>query len=100
MNRAIVIKTSGDPDIAGAIADGINAVQLRAVQSEYNKLLARDGVRSEGDRIRWERQRKRLARKYRVEPVGPVKGAILGVWALLWTGIYSAWDRLDTWNRG
>ena len=89
----------GDPAWGAAIADGVNAVQLRAVQAELNKLQAREGVRTEGDKKRWERTRRRLARKYSVKPVGRARGAVLGAWALLWTGIFGAFAYLQSWNR-
>ena len=89
----------GDPSWGAAIADGVNAVQLRAVQAELNKLQAREGVRTEADKKRWERTRRRLARKYTVKPVGRARGAVLGAWALLWTGIFGAFAYLRAWNR-
>lgn len=89
----------GDPSWGAAIADGVNAVQLRAVQAELNKLQAVEGVRAEADKKRWERTRRRLARKYSVKPVGRARGAILGAWALLWTGIFGAFAYLRAWNR-
>ena len=63
MNRALVIRTAGDAEIAAAISEGINAVELRNVRAEYAKLQARDGVRCEGDERRWQRTKRRLARK-------------------------------------
>lgn len=89
----------GDPSWGAAIADGVNAVQLRAVQAELNKLQAVEGVRAEADKKRWERTRRKLARKYSVKPVGRARGAILGVWALLWTAIFGAIAYLQSWNR-
>lgn len=89
----------GDPSWGAAIADGVNAVQLRAVQAELNKLQAVEGVRAEADKKRWERTRRRLARKYSVKPVGRARGAILGLWGLLWTGIFGAFAYLQEWNR-
>ena len=79
MTRAMVIRTAGDAQIAGAVADGMNAVELQRVRAQYMALMARDGVRRYGDDVRWERTRRRLARKYKVEPVGRVRGALLGV---------------------
>ena len=49
MNRAVVIKTVGDPQIAGAILDGMTQKviplddgELAAVKAEYAKLQAKD----------------------------------------------------------
>lgn len=89
----------GDPSWGAAIADGVNAVQLRAVQAELNKLQAVEGVRAEADKKRWERTRRKLARKYSTKPVGRARGAILGVWGLLWTVIFGWYAKLSAWNR-
>ena len=93
------INIKGDPRMAAAIAEGANAVALRDLQERYDKLQARYGVRLYGDDKRWERTRRRLARKYRIEPVGRVKGAILGVWGLCILGVDAAYKRLAAWNR-
>lgn len=89
----------GDPSWGAAIADGVNAVQLRAVQAELNKLQAVEGVRAEADKKRWERTQRELARKYSTKPVGRARGAILGVWGLLWTVIFGWYAKLSAWNR-
>lgn len=89
----------GDPSWGAAIADGVNAVQLRAVQAELNKLQAVEGVRAEADKKRWERTQRKLARKYSTKPVGRARGTILGLWALLWTAIFGWYAKLSAWNR-
>lgn len=94
----ITIKTA-DPQMAEAIAEGAATVELRTVKEELGKLQAREGVRAEAANTRWKRTQRRLARKYSTEPVGRVRGAFLGVWALLWYGIYAAYDYLSAWNR-
>jgi len=94
----IEIKTC-DPRFAMGIAEGVNAVELRVVKAEYAKLQAKDGVRREGDDRRWERTRRRLARKYSTKPVGRARGAILGGWALFWTVIYNVYEHFSEINR-
>ena len=84
MSRTVEIKTA-DPRMAAAIAEGASVVELRALKAENEKLHAKDGVRAIADEKRWQRTSKRLARKYSVKPVGRARGAILGVWALVWT---------------
>ena len=79
MTRAMVIRTAGDAQIATALAEGMNAVELQRVRRECAKLQAQVGVRRYCDDMRWERTRRRLARKYKVEPVGRIRGALLGV---------------------
>ena len=92
---SVTIKTA-DPGMALAISEGANAVQLRQARTEITRLQAIDGVRRNGDDRRWERTRRRLARKYRVAPVGPVRGAILGVWAMAWYGLVCMSERLSS----
>lgn len=94
----VEIKTA-DPRMAAAIADGASVVELRAVKAENEKLHAKEGVRAIADEKRWQRARKRLARKYYTPPMNPVKGSILAVWAMLWLGIFNAFDYLRDWNR-
>ena len=94
----ITIKTNV-PGMALGLTEGANAVELRTVKSEFAKLQARDAVRTQADNRRWERTRRRLARKYATRPVGRLHGAALGVWALLWLGV-AEWVRyFQAWNR-
>lgn len=90
----ITIKTNS-PQIAGAIAEGAATVELRTMREELGKLQAREGVRAEAANRRWERTKRRLARKYATRPVGRLEGAVLGVWGLLWYGINKAYDRVN-----
>lgn len=103
MTRAVVIKTYGDQQIAGAIVEGMAQgarPNEREVEAENRQLRARDGVRREADAKRWKNTQRRLARKYTVMPVGRARGAILGAWACLWLGIVGWYEYLSTWNRG
>ena len=95
---SIEIKTS-DPRMAAGIAEGAATVALRTVEAENRQLKAVDGVRREADARRWERTRRRLARKYTVKPVGRARGAILGVWGLLWLDIAEWVEYFRKWNR-
>lgn len=97
MTRAVVIY--GDKRIGGAIREGITSAELETVRAENRRLQAVNGVRCEGDAKRWERTRKKLARKYAVRPVGRVEGALLGMWAYVWLMIVGAYDYLSAWNR-
>ena len=94
MTRALVIRTAGDEQIAGAIVAGMTEAteyrELRAELARLKEIEARDAVRRYGDEKRWERTRRRLARKYYVKPAGPVYGAILGLWAGLWMVVIEA----------
>ena len=95
----ITIKTA-DTQIAEAIAEGAAAVELRAVKAEYARLQAKDAVRSEADKRRWARTRRRLARKYSTRPVGRARGAILGLWGLFWLEVAEWRQFFADWNRG
>lgn len=95
----ITIKTA-DPHLAGAIAEGANAVELREMREELGKLIAREGVRTEAANKRWRSVQRRLARKYSTKPIGRLHGAILGLWGLLWLGVHEWAEFLRAWNRG
>jgi len=106
MNRAVVIKTVGDPEIAGAIVDGItpkviplNTDELKAVRAEYARLQARNAIRSYGDSLRWQDVKQALAVKYAIPHHGRLYNAILIAWAGLWLFIYGWFDYFSEWNR-
>ena len=94
----ITIKTNST-GMALGLTEGAATVELRTVKAEYARLQAVDAVRREGDDRRWERTRRRLARKYSTKPVGRARGAILGVWALLWLEIAEWRQYFENWNR-
>lgn len=93
------VTIKGDPTMGAAIAEGAATVELRTVKAEYAKLQAKDAVRSEADKKRWERTKRRLARKYSTKPVGRVRGAILGVWGLLWLEVAEWRKFFEDWNK-
>lgn len=106
MTQALVIKTYGDPQICGAIVEGmtrrvipLDQMELTAVKLEVARLRAKNDIRAYGDSKRFERARRELARKYRTRPTNPVKEAILAVWSMFWLGIFNAYDYLSAWNR-
>lgn len=106
MTKALIIKQYGDPQIAGAIVEGmtrrvipLDSDELAAVKLEVVRLRAIQGLRAYGDSRRFERSRRELAEKYSVRPVSRAGGAVLAVWGLLWLGIYTAYDHLSAWNR-
>lgn len=93
------ITIKGDTRMGAAIAEGANAVALRAAEAENEHLKAREGVRALADEKRWNKTRKRLARKYGTQPIGRTRGAILLVWALSWMVIFECFRRLQAINR-
>lgn len=94
----IEIRTN-NPQMALAISEGANAVELKAVRAECARLQAVNGVRAVGDQKRWYKTRKILARKYTVKPVGRARGAILGVYGLFLLGVHGWYEYFRDWNR-
>ena len=83
------ITIKGDPRMGAAIAEGAAVVELREVREELGRVKAREGVRAEAENRRWERTKRRLARKYSTEPMGRLYGAILVGWACVWLALVS-----------
>ena len=113
MTRAVVIRTYGDQQIAGAIVEGMTRrvipldgeelamvkAELAAVKAAKARQDARDGVRDAGDEKRWAEIKGGMAQKYRVRTPGPVRGALLVGWAMLWASVYGMAEALMRWNR-
>lgn len=106
MARALIIKQYGDPQICGAIVDGmtkrvyqLNEDELATVKAELAKLRRKDAIRAWGDEIRFQAARAALAIKYSTDAPGRLYEAILGAWGLLWLGIFTAYAKLAAWNR-
>ena len=104
MTRALVIRTAGDPEIAGAIVEGmtrrvipLDDGQLKAVKAELVRYKSRAELRAYGDEKRFRRTRRELAMKYSTRPVGRLRGAFLGVYGLLILCASEAHARM---NRG
>lgn len=117
MSRALVVVTHGDREwsepMAGAIVEGmtrrvipLDSGELEAVKAELEAIKAakarqdaRDGVRDAADDKRWQAIREDMARRYRVRAPGPVRGALLVAWAMLWGAVYGAAEALMEMNR-
>lgn len=84
----IIIKAD-DPNVALAISEGANAVELRTVKAECARLNALNGVRSYGDSVRYETACKALAVKYSTPAHGRLYEAVLTAWACIWYGLYT-----------
>lgn len=87
--RALVIRTAGDPEIAGAIVDGmtrqvipLNSAELDAMREELKKLRAREGTRQYRQRKDWSETSLELQRKYGVKPHSDIYKGVLIVWTL------------------
>lgn len=113
MTRAVVIKTVGDPKMAGAIADAMSQrviplddeelakvkAELARIKAEKRMQDARMGVRKKGEDERWHVTQRQLATYYRDKPHGAMYWLALKGWALMWCGIYAAYEYLSAWNR-
>lgn len=103
MTKALVI---GDPEMAGAIIDGItkNVIELdkgelAVVKSELARLRVKTELRAYGDQKRLRMAREEMARKYSIKPVGRTTGAFLGLYGLLCISVATAYGKLAKWNR-
>ena len=99
MKRAVAIRVFGNPSVGCAIGAALTTKELELVKAENKRLDALNGVRAYGDEIRWQETREELAAKYTIRPANRVTGAILGLWALLWTVIFGWYAKLSAWNR-
>lgn len=106
MTKAVVIKTIGDNEIAGAIVEGMtrrvipmNTEELAVIKAELARYKARNGLRAYGDEKRLRTAKSEMARKYSSKPTKPIVGAILGVYGLFCLGVAEAYARLAEWNR-
>lgn len=104
MTRAIVIKTFGDPAITGPVSEGMartiipaNIVELNELRAERDRLMAQKTLRNFGDDRRWQRTKRRLARKYGVKSHGKVYTMALGIYGLMCYVIGTASKRLSDW---
>lgn len=105
--RAVVIKTVGNVEMAAPIAEALgksviplNTREMEAVMAENRRLNAINGVRAEGDDKRWERTRRRLARKYAIKTHGRAYTLALLAWAMIWMEIVEWYRYYAAWNRG
>lgn len=106
MSRALVIKTYGDQQIAGAIMDGmtravtpLNEQEYARLRAELARLRARDDIRAYGDSVRWENVAGALEAKYYTRPAKPLTGAILGFYGLVCMIVHEAYVYFSEWNR-
>lgn len=117
MSRALVIVTHGDQSMAqpmaGALVENMTRkvipldgeelaavkAELAAVKAEKARQDAREGVRDAAEEKRWAEIQTKMEVAYAVRQPGPVRGALLLGWALLWEAIGAAYDRLSAWNR-
>lgn len=118
MSRALVVVTHGDQSMAqpmaGALVENmtrqvipLDGDELAAVKAELAEIKAekarqdaREGVREYAESVAWQEEREELAVKYAVRTPGPVRGALLTVWAMLWLGLYNLADYLSTYREG
>lgn len=107
MNKALVIRTVGDPAMCDAIADGLTCRviplddgELETVRAECKKLKEENGLLSFGNDLRFSAACEELDDKYAPDYHGPVYWTILKFWAMIWLGISNVYEYLAAWNRG
>ena len=105
-NRALVIKTYGNPEIGGAIRGAIldnvtreviplNDKELEKMKEDYKRMKAREGVRhTKAADEKWEETKQELAIEYGVKPHGKIYNALLLGWAILNLAIMEGFARL------
>ena len=104
MKRAIVIKTTGDKAMGGAIVDGImrnmvDAKEVAAIEAENKSLKAVHGVKKYVEDKAWDEVREELAATYHVKTHGAVYHKVILIWALTWLTFCECVRRLQRWNR-
>lgn len=83
--RALVIRTAGDPALAGAIVSG-----LVKVDPEMERKAALYDVSRNRDSKYWRHKSKRARRKYTFKRPGKVSGWLMGLWACVYLMIFRA----------
>ena len=83
MKRALVIRTTGDPALAGAIMDGMTRV-IPVDDGEAARTEAQLAVMLPRDVRYWRRKIRSAQRKYACERVGAVRGRVMGLWACVY----------------
>lgn len=93
MTLALVIKTYGDNEIAGAIVNGIDR---DVPQSEAVRRVAMHQHSPE----EWAAMVTKAQYDYgQDKPHGRLYEAVLGAWALVWLGVVGWFEYFQRWNR-
>ena len=100
---ALVIKTYGDPEIAGAIVDGmtrkvipLNDREYRVVRAELARLRACQGVRKYRQERDWHITQMELERKYGTKPRSNLYKNFLMGYAFTCLLLEACWRKLTT----
>lgn len=98
MTRAIVIKTSGDPAMCGAIVDGITQKVIPLDSRELAHCRAELAVMRNRDSKYWERKIEEAEILYGTNKEhGKLYNALLIAWAGLCEEIRSYYDYFESW---
>lgn len=89
------IRTGGDPEIAGALARGIQMGSPRqeALRKQSSEAVRRVAMMQHTPE-EWAEMLEDAQYAYRVRPVGRALGMVLGVWALVWSVLINMTDSL------
>ena len=103
---AIVIRAKGNPQMAGAIIDGIKPSvipltkrELAVVQTELARHRARQCVKRPYKAQKWQRFQMELQRKYEIKQHSIFYNIMLLLWAICTLFIFTCWKRLGMWIR-
>ena len=87
------IKTGGDPEISAALAAGIDQATASSLHRQSSEAVRRVAMMRHTPE-EWAEMLEDAQYEYRVRPVGRALGAVLGVWALVWSVLIGMTDAL------
>lgn len=102
--RAVVIRTFGSPDMttpmANTLIKPLETHELKVVKEELKKTKEELGVKKVRENKDFAKKMRKLKRKYPpARKTTKVEDCLLIGWAMMWLGIYAAYDRLKAINR-
>lgn len=87
------IRTGGDPEIAGALAQGIAQATRESLRQQSSDAVRRVAMMQHTPE-EWAEMLEDAQYEYRVKPVGRTLGILLGMWALVWSVLLGMTDVL------
>ena len=95
MNKrfGFAIRTGGDPEIAGALAQGIAQATRESLRQQSSDAVRRVAMMQHTPE-EWAEMIEEAQYEYRIKPVGRAPGILLGTWALVWSVLLGMTDVL------